>query len=225
MARLKVFTTQLGFYDVAIAVPSQKAALDAWGAKQNLFDAGLASVATHGQVVDAALSKPGVLFRRPLGSAKPYTEATEDHADLPDLGKAKPAKPRLKGPPKLSIVSSGPTPEERRAEEKRAAEERAEAARQEKAAREALRRAEQAEREATRRREQAEREMARRAEEARRKAAERTAQEELRRAEAEHAATLREIASDIEALKRREQEEKKAFAARKRALLAQAKGD
>lgn len=196
MARLKVFTTQLGFYDVAIAAPSQKAALEAWGARQNLFDAGLASVAAHGQVVDAALSKPGVLFRRPLGSGKPYVEATDGHADLPNIGKAHfaNAKPRPKGPPKLTVVPKGPTPAER-AEEKRAAAEHV------KAARESLKRAEEAER----------------------KAAQRAAQEELKRAEAEHAATLRTIAREIEALKRREQEEKKAFAAKKRALLAEAK--
>ncbi len=38
MARkLKTFQTSLGFYDLAIAAPSMKAALEAWGAGSNLF--------------------------------------------------------------------------------------------------------------------------------------------------------------------------------------------
>src|SRR6185312_10709551 len=43
MARkLKTFQTSLGFYDLAIAVPSMKAALEAWGANSNLFHRGFA---------------------------------------------------------------------------------------------------------------------------------------------------------------------------------------
>jgi DNA-binding protein H-NS len=38
MARkLKVYQTSLGFFDQAIAAPSMKAALEAWGADSNLF--------------------------------------------------------------------------------------------------------------------------------------------------------------------------------------------
>ena len=44
MARkLKTYQTSLGFFDIAIAVPSMKAALDAWGSKSNLFHQGFAS--------------------------------------------------------------------------------------------------------------------------------------------------------------------------------------
>jgi hypothetical protein len=43
MARkLKTFTTSIGFFDLAIAAPSMKAALEAWGSKQNLFQRGFA---------------------------------------------------------------------------------------------------------------------------------------------------------------------------------------
>jgi colicin import membrane protein len=35
--KLKVYQTSQGFYDLAIAVPSMKAALEAWGAKQQSF--------------------------------------------------------------------------------------------------------------------------------------------------------------------------------------------
>ncbi|MET4035820.1 hypothetical protein ABIB94_007521 [Bradyrhizobium sp. JR7.2] len=43
MARkLKTFQTSLGFYDLAVAAPSMKAALEAWGADSNLFHQGVA---------------------------------------------------------------------------------------------------------------------------------------------------------------------------------------
>lgn len=35
--KLKTFQTSLGFYDLAIAAPPMKAALEAWGAGSNLF--------------------------------------------------------------------------------------------------------------------------------------------------------------------------------------------
>ena len=38
MARkLKTYQTSLGFFDLAVAAPSMKAALEAWGADSNLF--------------------------------------------------------------------------------------------------------------------------------------------------------------------------------------------
>jgi hypothetical protein len=41
MARkLKTYQTSQGFFDLAIAVPSMKAALEAWGANSNLFHQG-----------------------------------------------------------------------------------------------------------------------------------------------------------------------------------------
>src|SRR4051812_48074180 len=43
MARkLKTYQTSLGFFDLAIAAPSMKAALEAWGAGSNLFHQGIA---------------------------------------------------------------------------------------------------------------------------------------------------------------------------------------
>ena len=68
MARLKVFTTQSGFYDLAVAAPSQAAALRAWGIHQNLFAEGMAKVASDKAVVDAArlgleLHPAGAWFR------------------------------------------------------------------------------------------------------------------------------------------------------------------
>jgi hypothetical protein len=45
MARkLKTYQTSLGFYDMAIAAPSKKAALEAWGAGSNLFHQGVQEI-------------------------------------------------------------------------------------------------------------------------------------------------------------------------------------
>jgi hypothetical protein len=84
MARkLKTFQTSVGFYDLAIAAPSMKAALEAWGAGSNLFHQGVAKETDDPDVVAATMSKPGVVLKRPAGSNGRFAE----HADLPsDLG-------------------------------------------------------------------------------------------------------------------------------------------
>src|SRR3954463_2838680 len=80
MARkLKTFQTSLGFYDLAVAAPSMKAALEAWGAGSNLFHQGVAKESRDPEVVAATMSKPGVVLRRPVGSHGPFSE----HANLP----------------------------------------------------------------------------------------------------------------------------------------------
>jgi colicin import membrane protein len=108
MARkLKTFQTSLGFYDLAIAAPSMKAALDAWGAGSNLFHQGVAKETDDPDVIAATMSKPGVVLKRPAGSNGRFAE----QSDLPsDLGSAKrenrresrEAKPAKRQPPKLS---------------------------------------------------------------------------------------------------------------------------
>jgi colicin import membrane protein len=72
MARkLKTYQTSPGFYDLALASPSIKAALEAWGAESNLFQQGVANESKD--VVAATMAKPGV------GSNGLFTE----HAVLP----------------------------------------------------------------------------------------------------------------------------------------------
>jgi colicin import membrane protein len=77
--KLKTYQTSQGFYDLAVATPSMKAALEAWGSKQNLFHQGFAKETDDSEVVAAAMAKPGVVLRRPVGSDQPFRE----HADLP----------------------------------------------------------------------------------------------------------------------------------------------
>ena len=91
--KLKTYQTSLGFYDLAIAAPSMKAALEAWGAGSNLFHQGVAKESGDPEAVAATMSKPGIVLRRPVGSDGPFRE----HAALPtdlagDGPKPKPKK-------------------------------------------------------------------------------------------------------------------------------------
>lgn len=103
MARkLKTYQTSLGFYDLAIAAPSMKAALEAWGAGSNLFHQGVAKESDDANVIAATMSKPGVVLRRPVGSDGPFRE----HADLPtDLpgGGPKPRRKKTLAKPKEQV--------------------------------------------------------------------------------------------------------------------------
>src|SRR3954453_20003529 len=94
--KLKVYQTSLGFFDQAIAAPSMKAALEAWGADSNLFHQGAAKESYDPDVVAATMAKPGVVLRRPVGSSGRFTE----HAALPtDLGNDKAGrKPQGRAP-------------------------------------------------------------------------------------------------------------------------------
>jgi hypothetical protein len=77
--KLKVYQTSQGFFDLAIAAPSMKAALKAWGASPDLFRQGFAKQSDDREVIAAAMAQPGVVLRRPVGSNKRFHE----HAELP----------------------------------------------------------------------------------------------------------------------------------------------
>ena len=77
--KLKVYQTSQGFFDLAIAAPSMKAALEAWGAGSNLFHQGVAKESDDRKIIDAAMEKPGIILQRPVGTDGPFRE----HADLP----------------------------------------------------------------------------------------------------------------------------------------------
>ena len=79
--KLKTYQTSLGFYDQAVAAPSMKAALEAWGASSNLFHQGAAKETDDPDIVAATMASPGVVLRRPVGSDGPFTE----HAALPTV--------------------------------------------------------------------------------------------------------------------------------------------
>jgi hypothetical protein len=91
--QLKVFQAQFGFHDSVVAAPSQKAALLAWGIRQNLFAEGLASVTEDLQAVEAALAHPQIPLRRAVGSKGPFEVEPTALPDIPAAPRRKAAKP------------------------------------------------------------------------------------------------------------------------------------
>jgi hypothetical protein len=95
-ARLKVFQAHLGFFDTVVAAPSRAAALKAWGSRQNLFRDGQAKEAAAAEAIAAALAKPGIVLRRPVGTNVAFSE----NPGLPHVPKAPRNAPEKKSPDK-----------------------------------------------------------------------------------------------------------------------------
>jgi colicin import membrane protein len=93
--RLKTYQTSLGFFDLAVAAPSMKAAAEAWGSKTNDFKRGFAKETNDPVIVAATMAKPGVVLKRPVGSNGAFSEHAELPKDLP-TDKVKEPKPRPK---------------------------------------------------------------------------------------------------------------------------------
>jgi hypothetical protein len=183
MARkLKTYQTSLGFFDLAIAAPSMKAALEAWGADSNLFHQGAAKESDDPDVIAAAMAKPGVVLMRAVGSDGSFGEHAELPADLGGSGLRKAAR-KSKGP-KAKKPSFRPV--DKAAERKAAFDYERE------------RRSRELER--------AKEEVARQKERERRQAVDK-AQAALDKAEQEHAKRAAAIQAEVEALEKRLQTE------------------
>ncbi|BAI98054.1 hypothetical protein Sj15T_24520 [Sphingobium sp. TA15] len=72
---LKTYRTAIGFHDAYVAAPSQKAALEAWGADANLFARGVAEVVTDPALTAEPLAHPGKVIKRPRGSMAEHLAA------------------------------------------------------------------------------------------------------------------------------------------------------
>ena len=101
--RLKTFQTSSGFFDLAVAAPSMKAAAEAWGSRTNVFKQGFAKETRDPEIVAATMAKPGVVLRRPVGSNGPFTEHAKLPIDLPvEKLKDRPAKTQKGSPARES---------------------------------------------------------------------------------------------------------------------------
>jgi hypothetical protein len=99
--RLKVFMTQIGFHNWLVAAPSQKAALEAWDVRENLFAIGAASLVTDEDCIALAMKTPGVPV--PVDAAHAFAKATkvlrlDEHRARKTLPVARPAAPARKKP-------------------------------------------------------------------------------------------------------------------------------
>ena len=96
---LKVYVTPAGFYDAVVAAPSQKAALEAWGARSDLFGEKLACLETDEAWRTQALAKPGEVLRKPRGDAA---------ALMAKPAPPRPPKPAKVAPPVRSAAAAEP---------------------------------------------------------------------------------------------------------------------
>jgi len=185
MARkLKTYQTSLGFFDLAIAAPSMKAALEAWGADSNLFHKGAAKESDDPDVIAATMKKPGVVLRRAVGSDGSLGE----HAELPtSLGDGKRPTKTGRKPPGRKAETPPSRPVDNAAKHKTALAFEKEQKRRE--------------------RERASEEAARQKERERRQQAVGKAQAALDKAGQEHAMRAAAIQAEVEALAKRSQAE------------------
>src|ERR1700733_3010446 len=98
--KLKTFITNIGFFELALAAPSMKAALEAWGMGHNAFQHGFAKQTDDPKIVAATMAQPGVVLRRAVGTKGAFSE----HSELPkalwklEAPKAEPSRPKAKVP-------------------------------------------------------------------------------------------------------------------------------
>ena len=98
MARkLKTYVTSIGFFELAVAAPSMKAALEAWGTERNLFHQGFAKETDDPAIVAATMAQPGIVLKRSVGSRGAFSE----HAELPKSLPADKPSPAPKSRPTM----------------------------------------------------------------------------------------------------------------------------
>jgi colicin import membrane protein len=82
MARkLKSYVTTSGFFELAVAAPSKKAASETLGIKETAFSQGFAHETDDAAIIAATMAKPGVILRRAVGTEGTFSE----EAELPKL--------------------------------------------------------------------------------------------------------------------------------------------
>ena len=102
--KLKVFVTPIGFHDAYVAAPSQKAALEAWGADSNIFAQGIAEQVTDPKLMEEPLANPGKVIKRVRGSAD------EHFAELDRAAPKKKAEKKSGRVVELKPKKAGPKP-------------------------------------------------------------------------------------------------------------------
>jgi hypothetical protein len=200
--KLKTFITNIGFFELALAAPSMKAALEAWGMGHNAFQHGFAKQTEDPKIVAATMAQPGVVLRRAVGTKGKFTEHSELPKDLWKLEAPKAEPVRLKA----KAVTKRPAKPKPAADDKK-----------DHAAILSFEKAKQR-RDAAREKEQAEANAKREKEQARIERALVKAKDALDRAKAHHEEIAAAIAAEQEKLERRAAAEKKRWDAERTKL-------
>lgn len=107
--KLKVFQAHFGFYDTVVAAPSQAAAMQAWGVRQNVFAHGQAKITTDEAAVKAATAHPEIVLKRPIGTDGPFEVEPTSLPELPDVPPSKAAR-KASMPAASKAPPPAPTP-------------------------------------------------------------------------------------------------------------------
>ena len=110
-AKLKVYATRIGFHDVVVAAPNQKAALAAWDVRENLFAQGVAAPTDDPDAVGPAQAQPGVVLSRAIGATGPYAAEAQTPASAPTVAKPKGAKAKTARPEPAKPEKPKPPPD------------------------------------------------------------------------------------------------------------------
>jgi len=97
--KLKVFRTAIGFHDAYVAAPSQKAALEAWGAEANIFAQGIAEEVTDPKLMEEPLARPGEVIKRVRGTHEEHVAALGKNAPRPKAKTKDADAPKAKSKP------------------------------------------------------------------------------------------------------------------------------
>ena len=101
MAKLKVYRMPVGFHDAYVAAPSQKAAIEAWGAGKDVFTRGEAEIVADPKLTEEPLANPGKVVKVLRGTAAEQIAALGG-GDGTESRKAKPSRPAGKPKPRPS---------------------------------------------------------------------------------------------------------------------------
>ena len=204
MARkLKTFVTTSGFFELAVAAPSMKAAAELLGVKGNAFAQGFAHETNDAAIIASTMEKPGVVLRRAVGTKGEFGETSE----LPKLSALQDAmtKTRVAAPRRASAPAEKP---------KTATPKKGDTA----ASRKAAELYDIAEKRRQREEERAEAERAR--ERKRRERATEKAEAALKEARSEHEERVTAIEKERDALDRRSRDEDERWGAAEQKLKA-----
>ena len=94
----------VGFHDVYVAAPSQKAAAEAWGADASIFARKEAELVDDPKLAAEPLAHPGKVIKRLRGSAAEQIAALGDGDARPAVSKGRTKQPPAKPKPKPSRV-------------------------------------------------------------------------------------------------------------------------
>lgn len=72
--QLKTYVTTSGFFELAVAAPTMKAAIEIWGASPDVFHRGYAKISDDPAIVKATMAKPGVVLKRGVGAKGAFSE-------------------------------------------------------------------------------------------------------------------------------------------------------